>query len=63
MKTYKQIRRRYVKALAYYMKNVNELHFETADFWYSVVYEMAWVLNRDCTKDIQRLINARFYIK
>lgn len=63
MKTYKEIRSKYTKYICYYMRNVNNLKFEEADYCYSTAYELAWVLNRDISKDIGRLINVGMYVK
>ena len=63
MKTYKEIRSKYVKYICYYMRNINNLKFEEADYCYCTAYKLAWVLNRDFSKDIERLINVGMYIK
>lgn len=63
MKTRKEIRNKYAKYICYYMRYVNNLKFEEADFCYGKAYELAWVLNRDISKDIGRLINVGMYIK
>ena len=61
MRTKKQIRRRYIECVTYYLRDNNYLNFKDAHFWYAKAYELAWILNRDICKDVNRLINCKMY--
>lgn len=55
MKTRKEIRKQYYMYLSYYFKCMRECDFKEADTVYPKVYTLAWVLNRDNSKDVARM--------
>lgn len=60
MKTRKEIRKQYYMYLSYYFKCMRECDFKEADNVYPKVFALAWVLNRDNSKDFARMCRTQW---